>query len=59
MDIASLSRAMSDMSVRSAVDISLLKMSIDGGSKELSAVKEILSDVAQDPSLGNIIDVKV
>lgn len=59
MDIANLSRIMSDMSVRSAVDVSLVKMSMDGGSGELDAVKEILSDTAQDPSLGNIIDVKV
>ena len=59
MDIASLSRAMSDMSVRSAIDVSLVKMSMDGGSSELNALNKMLDDTAQDPNLGNIIDVKV
>ena len=59
MDIANLSRVMSDMSVRSAIDVSLMKMSMDCGSGDLNTVNKMLDDTAQDPNLGNIIDVKV
>ena len=59
MDIGSLSIAMSNISVRSSVDVSLMKMNMDGDNQELDIVAKMMNDSAVDPNLGKVIDVKV
>jgi hypothetical protein len=60
MDIGSLSIAMSNISVRSSVDVSLMRMNMEGANQELDTVAKMMNDSAVvDPNLGKVIDIKV
>ncbi len=59
MSIANLSMGMSQVSLQNAVSISLLNMTIDTAADQLTAMTEVLDNLAVDPNLGSNIDVTV
>ena len=59
MSIADLSMGMSQVSLQNAVSISLLNMTMDTASDQLTAMTEVLDNLAVDPNLGSNIDVTV
>ena len=59
MSIADLSMGMSQVSLQNAVSISLLNMTMDTAANQLTAMTEVLDNLAVDPNLGSNIDVTV
>lgn len=59
MSIADLSMGMSQTSLQNAVSISVLNMTMDTAANQLTAMTEVLDNLAVDPNLGSNIDVTV
>ncbi|MBP8315636.1 putative motility protein [Clostridium neonatale] len=59
MSIADLSMGMSQASLQNAVSISVLNMTMDTAANQLTAMTEVLDNLAVDPNLGSNIDVTV
>ncbi|CAI3591910.1 YjfB family protein [Clostridium neonatale] len=59
MSIADLSIGMSQASLQNAVSISVLNMTMDTAANQLTAMTEVLDNLAVDPNLGSNIDVTV
>lgn len=59
MSIANLSMEMSQTSLQNAVSISVLNMTMDTAANQLTAMTEVLDNLAVDPNLGSNIDVTV
>lgn len=59
MDIGKLSMNMSQNSLKSAVSISLLKMTMDSNQKVANNMTQMLEgSIAKDPNLGSKLDIK-
>lgn len=59
MDVARMSMGMSQNSLKSAVSISLLKMTMNNEQQVADGMNQMLkSTMAKDPNLGNKIDSK-
>lgn len=57
MDVGRISMAMSQNSLKSAVSVSLLKMTMDNNTQVANSMNEMLnSSMAKNPDLGNVID---
>lgn len=59
MSIADFSMGMSQASLQNAVSISVLNMTMDTAANQLTAMTEVLDNLAVDPNLGSNIDVTV
>ena len=59
MSIADLSMGMSQASLQNAVSISVLNMTMDTAANQLTAMTEVLDNLAVDPNSGSNIDVTV
>ena len=59
MSIADLSMGMSQASLQNAVSISVLNMTMVTAANQLTAMTEVLDNLAVDPNLGSNIDVTV
>ena len=59
MSNADLSMGMSQASLQNAVSISVLNMTMDTAANQLTAMTEVLDNLAVDPNLGSNIDVTV
>ena len=59
MSIADLSIGMSQAYLQNAVSISVLNMTMDTAANQLTAMTEVLDNLAVDPNLGSNIDVTV
>lgn len=58
MDIARLSIAMSQNSVKNQVSTALLKISMDSNSEVMSNITEMMGNVATNPNVGTTLDVR-
>lgn len=58
MDIASLSIAMSQSSVQTQLGAALLKMSMDNSQNIAENLNQMMGNIAVDPNLGKVIDVR-
>lgn len=58
MDVGRMSMAFSQNSVKSAVSISLMKMTMNNKEQVANNMNQMLAQTAVDPNLGNKIDVK-
>jgi len=58
MDIGSLSISMHQSSLKDAIGISLMKMSMDNGKEIAANMAEMLQTCAVDTTRGQILDVK-
>lgn len=57
MNIGKISMAMNQNPLKSAVSVSLLKMTMDNNTKVANSITEMLnSSMPKDPDLGNVID---
>ena len=59
MGIESLSIAMSQSSLQTQVGTALLKMSMDNSENIAANLNKMAADIAVDPNLGKVIDVRV
>lgn len=59
MGIESLSIAMSQSSLQTQVGTALLKMSMDNSENIADNLNKMAADMAVDPNLGKVIDVRV
>ncbi|MGL4654686.1 MAG: YjfB family protein [Sarcina sp.] len=59
MDVGRMSMAMSQNSLKSAVSISLLKMTMNNEKQVAAGMNQMLeTTIAKDPNLGSKIDIK-
>lgn len=57
MDVGRISMAMNQNFLKSAVSVSLLKMTMDNNNKVANSMTEMLnSSMPKNPNLGNVID---
>lgn len=59
MDIARMSISMSQGSLASAVQMSLMKIQMNTGEEAANGLKQMMDTMAVDTSKGNVIDVRV
>ncbi len=64
MDIAALSMGMSQVNLMQQVDLSIIKMAMETGSRQMDGLVEMIEPVSDvipspDPNIGQILDVKV
>lgn len=57
MDIANLSMAMSQNSLNTAVQLSVLKLGMDGSEELMTNMQEMMENVVVDPNVGRNIDI--
>lgn len=57
MDIANLSMAMSQNSLNTAVQLSVLKLGMDSSEELMTNMQEMMENVVVDPNVGRNIDI--
>lgn len=58
MDIGALAISMSQVAVKDAVSVSLMKMSMNNGNELATNMTKMLENCAVDPNRGQILDVR-
>lgn len=58
MDIGALSMAMSQNSVATQVGMAVTKMSMDNGETIAQGMTDMMKNMAVDPNLGRVLDVR-
>lgn len=58
MDIAALSVAMSDYSVKQSAGIAITKIAMNASEQNAVNVRDMMSSISVDPNLGSKLDVK-
>ncbi|CDM68047.1 Hypothetical protein CM240_0883 [Clostridium bornimense] len=59
MDIGSLSMAMSQSSLNTAVQLSVLKLGMNSSEELMNNMQEMMEDVVVDPNVGQNLDITV